>query len=273
MASRSALYSPLVLFPNPEKPAALKALPALKKWLSARGVQVLPRAQLARAKAVVALGGDGTLLAAAREAAGLNLPLLGVNVGRLGFLTATDLDHVHPVLDRLLRGKLVATRRMMLQMSGPTKTPRVALNDCVIHGRFSGRVVRLTVRVNGAPLGTYVGDGLIVSTPTGSTAYSMAAGGPLVSPEMDMLLLTPVCAHSLNQRPVILPPESLIEVVLDPRHPGERLAVSLDGQEHFTVKAAQRIQIRVAPERTRIFSDGDQPFFALLREKLSWGER
>lgn len=271
-ARASAGFSPLALFHNPEKPAARRALPELKKWLSARGVRVAGRANLARAKAVLALGGDGTLLAAARRAGPLGLPLLGVNVGRLGFLTAADIDRVYPLLERLFEGRLTAVPRMMLEVDAPGGR-RVALNDGVIHAQTPGRAVRLAVRVNGALLGTYVGDGLIVSTPTGSTAYSMAAGGPLVSPEMDLIVLTPVCAHSLNQRPIVLPPSSEVEVRLEPRHASERVVVSVDGQERWALDARRPLRLRKAKERVRIFSEGDQPFFALLREKLSWGER
>lgn len=275
MKNTPGSFSPIALFHNPDKPAARRALPDLKAWLSGRGVKVVGRTGLRAAKAVVALGGDGTLLAAARLAAPLGVPLLGVNVGRLGFLTATDVERVTPLLERLFEGRLPAIGRMMLSADGsaPAGRPRLALNDAVIHAQAPGRAVRLSVHVNGALLGTYVGDGLIVATPTGSTAYSMAAGGPLVSPEMDLLVLTPVCAHSLNQRPIILPPESVVEVRLDPRHRAERLVISLDGQEHWTAGAGKPLVLRRARERVRIFSEGDQPFFSLLREKLSWGER
>ncbi len=262
----------VALFHNAEKPAARRALPQLRRWLARRGARVVGPSEISQAGAVVALGGDGTLLAAARRAASLGLPVLGVNVGRLGFLTATDAGRVLPLLDRLLKNRLAATDRMMLRLEGPPRS-RLALNDVVVHGLRPGRVVRLSVRVDGTLLGTFVGDGLIVSTPTGSTAYSMAAGGPLVSPEMDLILLTPICAHSLNQRPIILPPESAVEVRLEPRHPGERLAVTLDGQEHFTAGAGRAIRVRRATERTAILSDRERPFFSLLREKLSWGER
>ncbi|MBL0349951.1 MAG: NAD(+)/NADH kinase [Elusimicrobia bacterium] len=275
MKNNPGSFSPIALFHNPHKSAARRALPDIKAWLARRGVKVVGRTGLRAAKAVLALGGDGTLLAAARLAAPWGVPLLGVNVGRLGFLTATDVERVYPLLERLFEGRLPAIGRMMLSADGHASAgrPRLALNDVVIHAQAPGRAVRLAVHVNGALLGNYVGDGLIVATPTGSTAYSMAAGGPLVSPEMDLLVLTPVCAHSLNQRPIILPPESVVEVRLDPRHRAERLVISLDGQEHWTAGSEHPLVLRKARERVRIYSEGDQPFFSLLREKLSWGER
>ena len=274
MTKSPGSFSPIALFHNPDKTAARRALPELKAWLARRGVRVVGRSGLGAAKAVLALGGDGTLLAAARLAAPHGVPLLGVNVGRLGFLTATDIERVYPILERLFEGRLPATSRLMWSAGGHAPAGRrLALNDAVIHAQSPGRAVRLSVHVNGALLGNYVGDGLIVATPTGSTAYSMAAGGPLVSPEMDLLVLTPVCAHSLNQRPIILPPESVVEVRLDPRHRDERLVVSLDGQEHWTAGPEKALTLRKARERVRIFAEGDQPFFSLLREKLSWGER
>jgi NAD+ kinase len=143
----------------------------------------------------------------------------------------------------------------------------------VIQGATAGRVVRLAVRVDGEALGTYVGDGLIVATPTGSTAYSMAAGGPIVCPEIDLILLTPICPHSLSQRPVLIPPESVVEVRLEPRRPREKLVVSVDGREPFSLPRGERVLLRRMKARLHILSEKDRSFFGVLREKLLWGER
>lgn len=263
----------MALFHNPHKPDADRLLPKISQWLKKKGARVLGPAQCGEAQAAIALGGDGTLLSAARRAAPHGLPVLGINVGRLGFLTATESERVYPALERLLAGKLTVSSRMMLQYTGPGGKSQLALNDAAIHGRAPGRVVRLAVWVDGARLATFLGDGLIVATPTGSTAYSMAAGGPLVTPDNDLILLTPICAHSLSQRPLVLAPQAVVEVALEPRYKEERLTVTLDGQEHFTVKAGQRVVLRRAKERARIFVENKESFFSLLRGKLSWGER
>lgn len=262
----------MALFSNPDKPAARRALPALRVWLGRQGVSVLRADQVGRAQAAISLGGDGTLLAAARRAAPWNVPVLGVNLGRLGFLTTTDIKHVRPLLKRLFAGRLSTTSRMLLEACPPSGPARTVVNDCVIQGTTPGRVVRLSVRVNGAPLATYIGDGLILATPTGSTAYSMAAGGPIVSPEMDLMVVTPICPHSLTQRPVLLPPESVVEVRLEPSRPREQLIVSMDGQEHVTLSRGERVVVRRSRARLRILSDGRASFFSVLRGKLSWGE-
>ncbi len=239
--------------------------------MRAAGGRLLPEGRAAGARAVVAVGGDGTLLSAARWAGPLGVPVLGLNVGRLGFLTAAEVSRAGPILRRLLAGSLRPESRMMLESFSPGRPPRPAVNDCVINGTMPGRLVRLRVRVNGRPLGIYAGDGLIVATPTGSTAYSMAAGGPLVSPGMDLILLTPICPHSLGQRPVLVPADSVVEAALDPRQAGERLAVTLDGRDRFTLPRGSWVTVRRMKQRLQILSEGPPAFFERLREKLRWG--
>lgn len=273
----SRLVSPpprsVALFVNPENSSALKARRDLRRWFISRGVRVLAPGRVARADAAVALGGDGTLLAAARQSAPLGVPVLGVNLGRLGFLTSTGLARARALFDKWLDGRLVATERMMLDVAAPRRPARPVVNDCVIQGATPGRVAGFSVRVDGELLGTFVGDGMIVATPTGSTAYSMAAGGPIVSPELDLILLTPICPHSLTQRPILIPPASTVEVRLEPRHAGEKLVVTLDGRTPFLLARGDRLTLRRLGVRLKILSEKDRPFFGLLREKLSWGER
>lgn len=262
----------VALFCNREKPEARRALADARAWLLRRGVRVLPEDRVSAAQAAVSFGGDGTLLLAARRAAPHDVPVLGVNLGRLGFLTSTDVANVRSVLTRLAAGRLIADSRMMLEAWAPQGGARLGVNDCVVEGTTRGRVVRTTVRVNGISLGDYVADGLIVSTPTGSTAYSMAAGGPIAAPELDLLIVTPICPHSLSQRPLLLPASAEVEIRLRPRHVRERLSVSLDGQDHFTLGAADRVVVRRSTARLRILSDGRKPYFDVLRDKLRWGD-
>lgn len=263
----------VALFVNPDNPSSLKARRDLRRWFESRGVRVLAPGRVAGADAAVALGGDGTLLAAARHAAPSGVPVLGVNLGRLGFLTSTGLARARVLFNKWMDGRLVVTERMMLEVAAPRKPSRPAVNDCVIQGATPGRVAGFSVRVDGELLGTFVGDGLIVATPTGSTAYSMAAGGPIVTPDVDLILLTPICPHSLTQRPLLIPPTSTVEVRLLPRHAGEKGVVTLDGRNPFFLAGGESVTLRRLGARLKILSEKDRPFFGLLREKLSWGER
>ncbi len=263
----------VVLFHNPDKPDAVRALPVLRAWFRKRGVRVLPPARVSEARLAVALGGDGTLLSAARRTAPLGIPVLGVNLGRLGFLAAADLSRAAKTLNDLLAGRLPLSSRLMLEARGVRGPARLALNDVVVRGRNTARVIGLSVRVDGEDLGTFVGDGLIVSTPTGSTAYSLAASGPIVEPEMDLFLLTPICPHSFTQRPVVLSPDSVVQIFLKDQGRDESALVSMDGQRSFVLSPGQSVTVRRAEARFHIFSDPRRPYFSLLREKLKWGER
>ncbi|MCB4757698.1 MAG: NAD(+)/NADH kinase [Elusimicrobia bacterium] len=263
----------VAIFVNPDKPAARRELPRLKAWLRKKGLRPVASEQADQSDWAIVLGGDGTLLWAARRLALLGVPVLGVNLGRLGFLTSADLHQMYSTLDRLLRNKLPVSDRMMLNVRPPRAKGQLALNDCVIRVNGTARAARLSAWVDGQYLGTYFGDGIILATPTGSTAYSLAASGPIAQPEMDLILLTPVCAHSLTQRPVILSPESVVKIVVDEHGQKDRVVLCLDGQINFALRAGDRVEIRRATERSLIFSDPRQPYFSLLRRKLKWGER
>jgi NAD+ kinase len=262
----------VAIFHNSAKPAARRELPRLSRWFRRRGLTVLPPSGAARADAAVALGGDGTLLSAARRLAPLGVPVLGANLGRLGFLSATDVKRLYGTLAALLAGKLSVSNRMMLSVLPPRKAERPALNDCVIRVRSSARVIRLSAWVDGEYLGTFICDGLIVSTPTGSTAYSLAASGPIVEPELELILLTPICPHSLTQRPVILSPDSALEIAVEDHGRRDEIILSLDGQESFTLRAGDRVRVRRAEDRFRLFTDRKHSYFSTLRQKLKWGE-
>lgn len=265
-------FQAVAVFHNAAKPAARRELPRLSAWFRRRGLRVLAPAAAAKADVAVALGGDGTLLSAARRLAPLGVPVLGANLGRLGFLSATDLKHLYATLNAMLSGRLSVSNRMMLAVKPPRRPERAALNDCVIRVSSSARVIRLSAWVDGEYLGTFVGDGLIVSTPTGSTAYSLAASGPIVQPELELILLSPICPHSLTQRPVILSPESVLELGVEDHGRRDEIFLSLDGQENFPLRAGDRVRVRRAEDRLRVFTDRRQTYFSTLRQKLKWGE-
>jgi len=213
---------------NADKPQAHKELLRIKKWLLQRKIQVIvaPRVTNAMKNAnfVVAVGGDGTVLSVARHVAAWELPVLGVNVGRLGFLAATEVGAMFRTLARVLAGECRVEIRTMLSVTGTLRGkkfgPYLALNDCVVRSGSSGRVLQLKASVRDRALASYAGDGLVISTPTGSTAYNLAASGPIIYPELDVFLLCPICPHSLVQRPLVMPTFEVIEVeVLKPSLP------------------------------------------------------
>jgi NAD+ kinase len=227
-----------------------------------------------RADLIVVLGGDGTLIHAAGLCAGREVPILGVNMGTLGFLTEFPRDRVWEALDAALSGKLHASRRLMLsaevRRNGQVLLSGAALNDVVISRDALSRLARLDVSVDENEAATYEADGLIIATPTGSTAYSLSAGGPIVYPTLDAILLTPICPHALTQRPVVLPADLPVRVKLVSR--GE-MFVSIDGSHGRHLEAGDEVQVRTAPHRTVLLKNPDLDPFAILRQKLRWGAR
>jgi len=222
---------------------------------------------------VVVVGGDGTVMGVARQVAAWGVPVLGVNVGRLGFLAATEVGAMFRTLSRVLAGEGRIETRTLLSVRGAAAGkkfgPYLALNDCVIRSGGSGRVLQLEASVRGRPLASYAGDGLIVATPTGSTAYNLAASGPIVYPELDALILCPVCPHSLMQRPLVLPTFEVVEVeVLKPSPPA---ILSIDGQVTQTLKSGDRIEVRRADQQAKLLMDPDRTYYQVLQSKLKWG--
>jgi NAD+ kinase len=223
---------------------------------------------------LLVLGGDGTLLSMARLVGDLNVPILGVNLGGLGFLTALTIDELFPALEALLRGDLLVEERMMLAArvtrQGERLSEYVALNDVVITKSAMSRIINLDVSVQGQFATAYRADGLIVSTPTGSTAYCLSAGGPIVFPTMDAIVLTPICSHTLTNRPIVLPASQPIDVTLQS---DQDVMLTMDGQVGFHLKRGDRVEIRQAAARIRLLRVPQKHFFSVLRTKLKWGER
>jgi NAD+ kinase len=276
---------------KPEQPQLADLIRALEKWLVERGIEVFPdlesgrsteaaglaRGELAgRVELVVVLGGDGTLLAVARALGDRDVPILGVNLGTLGFLAEIARDEIFPTLEAVFAGRFRIEERMRLDVSverdGRSLGRYLALNDAVITNTALSRLVHLETRANGAEVTTYHADGLIVATPTGSTAYSLSAGGPLVYPTMEALLLTPISAHTLTHRPLVLPVASEVEVrVSDAR--GGRVHLTVDGQVGRELVEDDLVAVRRASSPTRLLVDPARTRFDALRAKLRWGER
>jgi len=231
-----------------------------------------------RVSVVVVFGGDGTILRTARAAAPQAIPILGVNLGAFGFLAEVNGPDVETALHRLLAGDYQLDERMMLQArverSAPTAQEFIALNDIVLTKSGYARLVKLDTHVNGEHLATHLADGLIVATPTGSTAYSLSAGGPIVHPAVDGIVLTPICAHTLNSRAVLVSGGDTIAIRVEPVGTAPPPPIlTVDGQEGFPLRIGDEVRVARSPHRTRLVRLGRGGFYSILRAKLTWGER
>ncbi|MDP2815858.1 MAG: NAD(+)/NADH kinase, partial [Rectinemataceae bacterium] len=221
----------------------------------------------------VSLGGDGTVLYTARCVSPLGIPILPVNLGNLGFIAGTHKADWYSVFEMWSRGILPVSRRLMLEIEiirfGKPAKRFVALNDAVISAQCMAKMINLTVSVGGSYLGRYRSDGLIVATPTGSTAYNLAAGGPAVHPEMSAILVNPICPFTLSIRPLVIPGESVVDVLVEEsRRTGTMLTI--DGQEIFMLEDGDTIRCRKAERDAIIYTPTKMAFYDLLRSKLSW---
>ncbi|MBM3820284.1 MAG: NAD(+) kinase [Acidimicrobiia bacterium] len=258
-------------------------LSQLTTWLRERGVQAivdLPREELSHhADLVIVMGGDGTLLAmAARIAqAGREVPILGVNFGSLGFLTEIRINELYDSLEHVLDGTAAFDERTMLeahryQGGKPTDT-RVVLNDVVFTKAALSRMIELSVSVSGGFVTHVKADGLIIASATGSTAYNLAAGGPIVHPGVDAFVLTPIAPHTLTNRPVVIPGDAVVEVRPHQNGTTDDLYVTYDGQSGYPLHRDDVVSVRKAPQTLRLVKAPARSYFELLREKLKWGER
>ncbi len=262
----------------------------LLEWLDERGIAYRCDEQTARyaelgefysreelpdgTDLVIVLGGDGTLLSAARVVAGRDIPLFAVNLGRLGFLTSITVEELYPELERALRGEhRIAKRRMAdceLVRAGQTIASYSALNDIVINKSMLARMIDLDTHVDSHFVAAYKADGLIVSTPTGSTAYSLSAGGPVIFPSVAAFCITPICPHMLTNRPVIVPDSSVISIL---SHGDEGTFLTIDGQVGEPMSRGDRVVCRSSAKTINLIRPPKMLFFDVLREKLKWGER
>ena len=266
--------------------------PGVLAWLQQRGLKVfcdsvtadcIPGSCNAKTREEIAavsdllivLGGDGTLLAAARLLGDRNVPILPVNLGGLGFLTSVTLDDLYPVLEQAIKGEARYSDRVMLEsrvmrQGKPFHCAR-ALNDAVLNKAALARIIDLELRVNGEFVTSYKSDGLIVATPTGSTAYSLSAGGPIIYPIVSAFVITPICPHTLTNRPLVIPDSAKIEIgFLAAEAP---IYLTLDGQVGVELHASDVVSLSAATQRLRLVRPQQKTYFSVLRDKLKWGER
>jgi NAD+ kinase len=226
-----------------------------------------------RVDLMVAIGGDGTLLHAARHVARRGVPLLGINRGRLGFLTDISPEHMLEAVDAILAGDYLEERRLMLsaQIGDGSSHPKlVALNDVVLQKGETGRMLDFVTTVDGSYVNAHRGDGLIVATPTGSTAYALSCGGPIIQPNVDALVMVPICPHTLSDRPLVLKLTSSIEVRVD-TGVGSAAHVVCDGEDLGRIASGETLRIGLADETVTLLHPRDYNYYELLRSKLNWG--
>jgi NAD+ kinase len=243
----------------------------LKGWdFRYRGTPLF--AQIPDVDLAIVLGGDGTVLFACGLVQGRSVPILGINLGTLGFITEVVREEWKTALDKYLQGELGVSRRLMLSGKVLRQEQTIftfqSLNDCVVSGSLSSRMVALEVKLTGILLGEYRADGLIVATPTGSTAYSLSAGGPILHPETDAFILTPICPHSLAHRSIVLPDDEKISITVKPN---QRIPVTLtvDGREAFPLQEGDHLEIERLPSDALLVKSDRRSFYEVIRTKLN----
>lgn len=281
----------IAVFAKVHDPRCQDVAVELFSWLQGRGCLPLIEAHLARhlgcpgvdaeditsrADLVVVLGGDGTLISTARIIGERDIPILGVNLGSLGFLTEIALDELYPALEKCLAGDYRVSERIMLravvERDGRETASHLVLNDVVINKGALARIVDLKTRVNSLDLATFKADGLIISTPTGSTGYSLSAGGPIVNPSMNCIVITPICPHTLTNRPIVIDDGSVVDITVSSLD-DEDIYLTLDGQVGLELHSGDRILVSRANHTARLVMSEERDYFAVLRTKLKWGER
>lgn len=275
---------------KPKKEEIRQVVPPLIRWLEERKVKVLidqetgsmldranqgigRNALSSQVDMILVLGGDGTLLAAARMIDKKKIPILAINLGALGFLTGTALEEMYTSLEDVLAGKAKRQRRAQMQAdvirAGETISHFRALNDVVLNKAAIARILDFDVLIDGGYAASYRADGLIFSTPTGSTAYSLAAGGPVVEPSVDALLITPICAHTLSNRPLVVPDSVTIEATI--KTPRESVFLTVDGQVGVALRTDDTVRVSKSEYSVELIVPPRQTYFDVLRQKLKWG--
>lgn len=239
------------------------------------GLEIASRAAIGeQCDLAIVMGGDGTMLNAARSLVNYEVPILGVNLGRLGFLADVSPSEIPHSLDAVLNGQFREARRSLLHAEvvhdGQVTGEADALNDVVIHKREVARMIEVDTFLDGRFLNAYRADGLIISTPTGSTAYALAGGGPIIHPGLEAVVLVPICPHTLSHRPIVVKADSVIEVVLNVANTTQT-QVTCDGQISLALEPGDRIVIRKKDRKVRLIHPINHDYFKLLRAKLSWG--
>lgn len=279
------------VFAKRNHPEAVEIAREVTQWLQERGIEVFHDKALAEdlgtiqgypggsipamVNLIVVLGGDGTLISVARKVGDLRTPILGVNLGSLGFLTEITLQEIFPVLEQVVRGDFTVSSRMMLDAVVRREGREVGryrvLNDVVINKGALARIIDMEASVDDVYLTTFKADGLIISTPTGSTGYNLAAGGPIIYPDLDCLVMAPICPHMLTNRPIIVSDKAIIRVEV--KFQDQDVVFTADGQVGMPLQGGDVVEVRRSRSCTLLVKSPTKDYFQVLRTKLRWGER
>ena len=279
------------VFAKRNHPEAVEIAREVTSWLQERGIEVFHDKALAEdlgtvqgypggsipamVNLIVVLGGDGTLISVARKVGDLRTPILGVNLGSLGFLTEITLQEIFPVLELVVRGDFTVSSRMMLDAVVRREGREVGryrvLNDVVINKGALARIIDMEASVDDVYLTTFKADGLIISTPTGSTGYNLAAGGPIIYPDLDCLVMAPICPHMLTNRPIIVSDKAIIRVEV--KFQDQDVVFTADGQVGMPLQGGDVVEVRRSRSCTLLVKSPTKDYFQVLRTKLRWGER
>ncbi len=274
---------------KPRKKDAEPILTELVKWLKGRNIEPLMDQETAGlidfesshkrpdlpalSDFIIVLGGDGTLISVARLIGGRGTPILGVNLGSLGFLTEVTLNEVYPLLEKILAGEMSIDERWTLEASvqrGDKELAKyIVLNDVVINKGALARMILMETVIDGKYLNTYRADGLIISTPTGSTAYSLSTGGPIIHPKVGAIIISPICPHTITNRPIVVREDVMVEVTL--RTENEDMLVTLDGQEGYPLHYMDKVVVKKSANVIRLITSPEKDYYEVLRQKLRWG--
>jgi len=285
----STAFHRVAVIAKPDESRQLaEVLRSVCSLLVKRGLELLPDHQTARllelpdgqslaelaahADLGIVVGGDGTLLSAARELATREIPVLGVNLGRLGFLVDITPTDIHDCLSAVLDGHFEAESRFLLSARVGEAPPHLALNDVVLHKWNIARMIEFETWIDGRFVYTQRSDGLIVSTPTGSTAYALSGGGPLMTPDLDAVALVPICPHTLSNRPIVVAASSVIEISVCGQTDPADVRITCDGASHLTLQHGERVTVSRHPTAVRLLHPVGHDHFDVLRAKLGWGE-
>jgi NAD+ kinase len=279
------------IYAKKNHPDAIALTGEITAWLESRGMEVFPEADLAgnmegvrgypgksipaMVDLIIVLGGDGTLISVARQVGNLKTPILGVNLGSLGFLTEVTLDELYPVLEQVVRREFTTTSRMMLEAivrrGGEEINRYQVLNDVVINKGALARIIDMEAWVDENYLTTFKADGLIIASPTGSTAYNLAAGGPIIYPGLQCLVISPICPHTLTHRPIIVSGGAVIRIEV--KFQDEDVVFTADGQVGMPLHGGDVVEVRKSENSTQLVKSPFKDYFQVLRTKLRWGER
>jgi NAD+ kinase len=265
-----------------KNPKAVEELNRLLPFLKKEGFSVFIEREVNAKESVlqpsspidllIVMGGDGTLLRGVRFLQGRNVPIMGINLGGLGFMTWTNLEEVEETIIAFKKGELKVEKRMMLRGKVIRKENEIlsmdVLNDVVVNKGALARIIQIYVEVNDKFLSRYRADGLIVSTPTGSTAYSLAAAGPVVHPSVECIILSPICPHTLTNRPIIISPDAKIKILIER---GDEVYITLDGQVGFILEREDIVIVEKSPHTANLIMPKGKDYFSILRKKLGWG--